>query len=231
MCSNYVPVTRKDRLLQFFGAERARNDPAADVWPLGLAPFIRLAQDGSGNVICDDGVFGLLPQFQVEMAAGRKTYNARSETVHIKPSYRDAWKRGQRCIIPAEVIYEPCWEAGKAVRWAIRQPSDIPLGIAGIWTAWRNLEGREFLTFAMLTVNANGHPIFERMHRPEDEKRMVLILNHADYGAWLKSSVSDAPQFFRQWLGELVAEPRPLPPRAPKTTSGKVVKPTAPDLF
>ncbi|WP_223905490.1 SOS response-associated peptidase family protein [Rhodoferax lithotrophicus] len=35
------------------------------------------------------------------------TYNARSETVAEKPSFRDAWRRAQHCIIPAEAIYEP----------------------------------------------------------------------------------------------------------------------------
>ena len=38
MCSNYQPVTRSDRLLTFFGVERARDEPPVDVWPLGLAP-------------------------------------------------------------------------------------------------------------------------------------------------------------------------------------------------
>ena len=80
MCSNYRPVTRADRMLTFFGVERARDEPPADVWPTGLAPFIRLAEDGSGNKVADDGIFGLLPHFAAELAYGRRTYNARSET-------------------------------------------------------------------------------------------------------------------------------------------------------
>jgi hypothetical protein len=49
MCSNYQPVTRMDRLLSFFGVER---DPTQDttppeIWPLGLAPFIRRQVEGS----------------------------------------------------------------------------------------------------------------------------------------------------------------------------------------
>lgn len=56
---SYRPVTRSDRLLTFFGVERGRDEPSVDVWPLGLAPFIRLAEDGSGNKIVEDGLFGL----------------------------------------------------------------------------------------------------------------------------------------------------------------------------
>jgi putative SOS response-associated peptidase YedK len=87
-----------------------------------MAPFIRLHEDGSGNQVCEDGIFGLLPHFQVEMAAGRKTYNARTETVATLPSFRESWKKGWRCIIPSEWIYEPNWETGKAVRWRIALP-------------------------------------------------------------------------------------------------------------
>ena len=101
MCSNYRPVTRLDRLLTFFGVERDRDDPPEDVFPLGLAPFIRLRRDGVGDAgsrIVEDGVFGLLPSFASEVAFGRRTYNARSETVSTLPSFRDAWRAGQRCI-------------------------------------------------------------------------------------------------------------------------------------
>jgi len=45
MCSNYRPVTRQDRLLTFFGVERDRDEVPTDVFPTGLAPFIRLAQE------------------------------------------------------------------------------------------------------------------------------------------------------------------------------------------
>jgi hypothetical protein len=54
MCSNYRPVTRSDQLQTFFGVERERDEVHVDAWPLGLAPFIRVAEDGSGNKIIDD---------------------------------------------------------------------------------------------------------------------------------------------------------------------------------
>src|SRR5687768_7243000 len=57
MCSNYEAVSRADRLLTFFGVVRGRDDPTATVFPTGLAPFIRLAEDGSGNRLVDDGAF------------------------------------------------------------------------------------------------------------------------------------------------------------------------------
>lgn len=233
MCSNYRPVTRSDRLLTFFGVERAPDEAPVDVWPLGLAPFIRLAEDGSGNRVVDDGIFGLLPHF-AELAAGRRTYNARSETVAKLPSFRESWSKGWRCIIPVESIYEPNWETGKAVRWLIQQPGEVPMGLAGIYRKWRHPDGREQLTFAMLTVNADGHPVMQRFHKPGDEKRMVVILDPKDYGEWLSCPVKEAPKFFKQWTGPLEASAAPLPPRAPKASSvrtSRVVPPATPDLF
>lgn len=221
MCSNYRPVTRADRLLTFFGVERAKDEPSVDVWPLGLAPFIRLAADGSGNKLVHDGIFGLLPHFAAELAAGRKTYNARSETVAKLPSFRQSWAKGLRCIIPTEAFYEPNWETGKAVRWNIQQPGGVPMGIAGIYSKWRFPDGRETFTFAMLTVNADGHPVMGRFHKPEDEKRMVVILAPEDYGAWLSSPVEEAPAFFKQWMGPLDATAAPLPPRASPSLQGQ----------
>jgi putative SOS response-associated peptidase YedK len=218
MCSNYRPVTRQDRLLTFFGVERkAGTTPpelSAEAWPTGLAPFIRRRDDG-GRVL-ESGHFGLLPHFAKEIAYGRRTYNARSETVHQLPSFRQSWAKGQRCIVPAESIFEPCWESGKAVRWCIQQPGEVPLGVGGIWfehPTMKDKDGASLLSFAVLTVNADGHPVFKRMHKPTDEKRMVLILDPAEYDRWLQCTPAEAATFFRQWVGPLDAFPAPLPPR------------------
>lgn len=229
MCSNYRPVTQSDRMLTFFGVERGLDQVPADVWPTGMAPFIRLVEDGSSTKFeVHDGLFGLLPHFAAEVAQGRRTYNARSETVASLPSFRESWKKGWRCIIPAESFYEPKhFDDRKPERWIIQQPMQVPMGIAGIYRKWRHLDGREVFTFAMLTVNADGHPVMQQFHKPGDEKRMVVILAPADYGAWLSCPVPEASQFFKQWMGPLEAYPKPLPPRAPRTSSGKTGSPPA----
>jgi putative SOS response-associated peptidase YedK len=222
MCANYRPVTQSDRLLAFFGVERAIDAIPSDVWPTGQAPFIRRAEPGSQSLFeVHDGLFGLLPGFQAEIAAGRHTYNARSETVATKASFREAWKNGWRCIIPAEFFYEPNYESGKAVRWRIRREGGDPLGIAGIYRKWRHPDGREVYTFAMLTVNADDHPLLRRFHKPRDEKRMVVILDPDEYGDWLSCSLEEATWYFRQWKGPLEAFADPLPGRfnAPPPTA------------
>jgi putative SOS response-associated peptidase YedK len=218
MCSNYEAVTRADRLLSFFGVVREGDDKPVIAFPTNMAPFIRLAEDGSGHRRVSEGAFGLVPGFAKELVYGRNKYNARSETVHSKPSYRGAWRMGQRCVIPAEGFYEPYYETAesKPVRWRIQQPGEVPLGIAGIWEKWIDPDGREVFSFSMLTVNADGHPVMSKFHRPEDEKRMVVILDPEEYDEWLSCPVNKAPKFFRQWMGQLDTFPAPLPPRPTK---------------
>lgn len=228
MCSNYQPVTRMDRMLTFFGVEREAGDALeSEVWPLGLAPFIRLHESGSGNKVVETGLFGMLAPFAKELAYGRRTYNARSETVHQLVTYKTPWAKGWRCIIPAEAIFEPCYESGKAVRWRIQQAGQVPMGIAGIYRPWKAPDGRMLWTFSMLTVNADGHPVFKRMHKPTDEKRMVVILDPSQYDEWLSCSVEEAPKFFRQWLGHLDAMSAPTAPRTAKPKEPKSPPPAA----
>ena len=205
MCANYLPVTAADRLAQYFGVERPPDAVPPEVYPGGLAPFIVRARDRVE--LARDlrlGLFGLVPHWSKDLAFGRRTYNARSETAAEKPSFRDAWRQGRRCIVPVEAIFEPNWESGKAVRWKVTRRDGLPMGIAGLWGWWRAPDGREWLSFTMLTVNADAHPVFNRLHRPGEEKRMVVILDEADYDAWLEAPVTQARDLLLPYPAELL---------------------------
>lgn len=214
MCANYQPVTAQDRLLRHFGVQRPRDDVPPEIYPGGLAPFVvraadRVALERDARI----GLFGLLPTWAKDLAFGRRTYNARSETVHDKPSFRDAWRRARRCIVPVEAVYEPNWESGRAVPWRIARRDGLPMGVAGLWGWWRGPDDREWLSFTMLTVNADGHAVFGRMHRPGEEKRMVAILDEAEYDRWLEADADQARALLRAYPADgLHAEPAPRPP-------------------
>jgi putative SOS response-associated peptidase YedK len=109
-----------------------------------------------------------------------------------KPSFRDAWRRGQLCIIPANAIYEPCYESGKAVRWRIERADGKPLGIAGIWERGIKEDGLPSWSMSMLTINADGHPVMQRFHKPADEKRSVVILPDDAWDDWLRARSEEA---------------------------------------
>ena len=123
------------------------------------------------------GSFGLIPHWSKDDKIARHTYNARSETADTKPNFRDAWRRGQRCIVPAECVYLPHYdEAGKATRWQVARADGAPMGIAGLWSLGWSHNGAPVPSFAMLTVNADDHGLGKHFHKPGDERRMVVIL-------------------------------------------------------
>lgn len=63
---------------------------------------------------------------------------------------------------------------------------------------------------AMLTVDADGHPLMSRMHRPADEKRSVAILRPDDWEEWLVTSNIEAARAMLQLYPaeEMVDEPK-----------------------
>ena len=140
--------------------------------------------------------FGLIPSWAKDMKIVRSTYNARAETVGEKPSFRSAWQHGQLCIIPAEVLYEPCYETGKAVRWAIRRADGKPMGIAGLWERKMGETDQPTWSMTMLTINADDQPLMRRFHKPGDEKRSVVILPDDAWGDWLRSKSENTARAF-----------------------------------
>jgi len=142
--------------------------------------------------------FGLLPSWAKDDAFGRKTYNARAETVAVKPSYKNAWVKRHYALALADTFYEPCYESGKAVRTAIKQSNGEPMAIASIWDTWTEPESGELIvSFSMLTIDASGHPVMQRMHKPEDEKRTVVPLRPELFGAWLNATPQEAQTLLR----------------------------------
>ena len=141
------------------------------------------------------GRFGLIPHWSKDDKISRHTYNARAETVMEKPSFRDTWRKAQHCIIPAQAIFEPDWRSGKAIATRIEASDGEPLGIAGIWSTWHNPSGEIINSFTMLTINADDHPFMGNFHRPEDEKRMVVILSPAYFDEWLSARADRSARF------------------------------------
>ena len=144
------------------------------------------------------GVFGLIPHWAKDTKIGRQTYNARSETVAVKPSFRDAWKHAQHCIIPADAFFEPDWRSGKAVATRISKADGAPMGIAGLWSSWKSPQGL-LHSFTMLTINADGHDLMCKFHKPADEKRMVVILPPDSFDHWLRATPQKSMEFMRPY--------------------------------
>ena len=98
------------------------------------------------------------------------------------------------------------------MRWRIERADGGPVAIAGIWEC---RPADQLLSFSMLTINADGHPLMQRFHKPDDEKRMVMILDPDQYQDWLDGSLVTEEDVYRQYPAELlVAQPDPMQPRS-----------------
>lgn len=200
MCSHYQGIQGRERFERHFGIAPPEDAGQADVWPGYRALFIRSTLSGAGrtagSVQALTGLFGLVPHWSTDLRMTRSTYNARSETASEKPSFRDAWRRGQHCIIAAEALYEPDWRSGRTVAARIGSADGAPLGVAGLWSCWRAQE-QEIFSFTMLTINADAHPLMREMHKPGDEKRMVVVVPPADYDHWLNLPARESLGFLQ----------------------------------
>ncbi|WCM88465.1 SOS response-associated peptidase [Acidovorax sp. NCPPB 3576] len=156
--------------------------------------------------------WGLVPHWVKSASDGRlrapKLVNARSETVSTATPFREAWLKGQRCIVPMAAFFEDDWRSGKAVPTRIARVDGQPMGAAGLWARWTGPDGEELISYTVLTVNANSHALLHRYQPPGSEKRMPALLNEGAYGAWLSARPEKAREFMRQYPANwLLANP------------------------
>ncbi len=112
--------------------------------------------------------------------------NARSESVHEKPTFRSAF-RTHRCLVPASGYYE--W-ATRLGRYKTKQPVFISrddnklLAFAGIYDRWISPAGEIKDSVAIITRDAVGE--LAKVHN-----RMPLFLPQDRWSAWMDSSLTD----------------------------------------
>ncbi len=149
------------------------------------------------------GQFGLVPGWVKSASEAKlrstKLVNARSETVTTSNNFRDAWMKGQRCIVPMMAFLEDDWRSGKAMPTRITRVDGKPMGVAGLWESWTGAEGEIITSFTLLTVSANSHALMHRYQQPGSEKRMVVILNEGAVDAWLSARPEKAKEFMRAY--------------------------------
>ena len=191
MCGRYVLATPIDELASFFEARRAAGLAGDWATSYNIAPtksVVCLAPDADGARVLDAYRWGLIPSWAKNPAIGNRLFNARSETVAVKPSFRGAF-RSRRLVVVSDGFYE--WRRGPGAR---RQPfflsrSDrAPLAFAGLWESWRDPTsaddaGAPLRSCTIITTAANAEvsPIHDRM---------PVILERDALEVWLDPSVA-----------------------------------------
>ncbi|MBI2724920.1 MAG: SOS response-associated peptidase family protein [Polaromonas sp.] len=228
MCSHYEALRQWENYIKYFHVTAPDPEQGKlDMWPRYTGYFIRKPPETDPH---DEAVperealagrWGLVPwrlkptPDDIKKAMARSTFNARTEGIDKNFTFGPAWQRGQHCIIPVDAFYEPDWRTQRAVSTRFTRADGQPMGIAGLWDVWTEPGKPPLLSFTMLTMNATDHALLKNFHRPEDEKRIVVILPESRYESWLDAPAELSMDFIRQYPAEnLVATP--VPPKPPK---------------
>lgn len=140
-------------------------------------PVAAIRDDGRGGYEAVPLRWGLVPAWAKDLAIGQRMINARSETVHEKPAFRQAWRR-RRCLVLADGWYE--WQAGARGKqpWFLALPGGSPFAIAGLWERWQDPAGEPVESCTLLTAPAL--PAIAAIH-----DRMPVVLTPAGAARWL----------------------------------------------
>ena len=198
MCGRYAQTADMRELMEQF--EVAGTSPQASL-PLNwnIAPtnpiYIIRANDRTGNDVetkralttVSWGLIGpWLTDMQEARASQSRAINARSESIHEKPTFRNAF-RSTRCLIPAAGYYE--WATAMG-RYSPKQPFYISardgkqLPIAGIWSSWSAPNGEIIETASIITQEAQGE--LATIH-----SRMPVFMPQDRWDVWLNPRNTD----------------------------------------
>ncbi len=122
---------------------------------------------------------GLVPFWATERRIGRRTINARAETVADKPAFRAAF-RARRCLVPADGFDEWTGPRGKRQPRNVNRAYGHPLALAGLWESHAEYGP----TFTIITTAANAY--MATFHH-----RMPAILEPRDWDACLAAEDED----------------------------------------
>ena len=113
--------------------------------------------------------WGLIPTWAKEFESSYPTFDAQIETIESKASFKSAWKKSQRCLIPIAGYYEWKGEKGNKQPYYVTDRFSGGLVVAGIYESWK-LD--KFLSCAMLTKESDQalsdlHPRLPILLTPE----------------------------------------------------------------
>ncbi|GAA1256601.1 SOS response-associated peptidase [Kitasatospora nipponensis] len=204
MCGRFAASTAPEDIVELFGVRQW--DPAeapAPSWNVAptdpvLAVVQRVPRGGREPVRQLRQLrWGLVPAWSNSPQTAVKMINARADTVHEKPAYRQAFA-SRRCLLPVDGYYE--WqtvESGTGRGRPRKQPFFVsrldgaPLALAGLYEFWRDRSrpadhpGGWLVTCTIVTTEAE--PLLAPIH-----ERMPLYLQPEAFDAWLDPALDDA---------------------------------------
>jgi putative SOS response-associated peptidase YedK len=117
--------------------------------------------------------WGLVPFWAKDETIATKTFNARFETVHEKPSFKYAYKQ-RRCLVPFTGFYEKSIDLD---RYYFRNSKNGLKSFAGLYEIWEGIDKKNknnpLITFSIITrepkkglfISENGKDLIDIHHR------------------------------------------------------------------
>ncbi len=186
MCGRFELNLSKEQLIKTFvisDPQMPEYEPSFNIPPDTNIPIIYQIGDHRRLTAA---YWGLIPSWAKDRSIASHTFNARSETVTEKPSFRQAYKR-RRCIVPATGYYE--WKSlaiGKKP-FRIGRKNQQPFAMAGIFENWTDPESGERVESCAI-ITREAYPEISHIH-----SRMPVILPSEYYQLWLKGAIDDFP--------------------------------------
>jgi putative SOS response-associated peptidase YedK len=185
MCGRFVQNIPFETLQKNFNIRTTASDiiPNYNVAPTQEI-FVIIKHDNENSL--EKLHWGLVPFWAKDISIGSRMINSRAETVVIKPSFRNAFKK-RRCLIPAGGFYEWKGEKGHKQPYYIFIPSGEPFAFAGLWESWSDRKNDEESVYKSCTIitKAASESIREIHHR------MPAILDPDFYEKWLNIEIQD----------------------------------------
>ena len=136
--------------------------------------------------------WGLVPSWSKDKTKAAGLINARSETLHEKPSFKNLLSK-HRCIIPMQGFYE--WsvidsQGPKPIKQAhyISRSDGKTMTVAGLWTNWvdpqsnSDIGGSRAVLSTCTIITTGANEILSGIHH-----RMPVILEPSDVDRWVGS--------------------------------------------
>jgi putative SOS response-associated peptidase YedK len=181
MCGRYTLYHHEEDLDALFGVVGLAGRERFNIAPTQDVPIVRQRADGVREAVT--ARWGLVPHWVKDLDGFRANlFNARSEGVATKPSFRDAVRRW-RCLIPASGFYEWASAGGEKRPYYVFRRDGRPLALAGLWSVWSK-QAAPLLSCAIVTTrpNATVKPLHDRM---------PVILDPDEFERWLDPAVDD----------------------------------------
>lgn len=200
MCGRYASTLSGEELGRYFHADEIADvelRPSWNIAPTTLVPIVVEKRDDRARLVTA-ARWSLVPPYADSLTLKYPTFNARSETVTVKPTFRGSVGH-QRAILPADAYYEWLTEGKVKTPHAVTSPNG-ELAFAGLYSWWRANPDSEWVLTATILTMAAPEPI-AWLH-----DRTPVVLSADDWDWWLNRETTANQEF----VDEAVERSRPV---------------------